>query len=610
MKSIRNYIALFLLLVTFTGCEDFFEPNLHNTLSGETVFNYQLNPEYVHGLYVPAYSSIPGSYTTMNSNFLDCATDNAVSNDYDSAPWKMYTIPEYFTSNNYPFYTWGNNYERIKNVYQFLTVGLNDDIVYYTSSEESDRQIRKRIEGEVHFLLALNYFQLLRDYAGPVNGTIMGVPIVEGEISLEEGRQIKRDSYADCVDFITAHIDTALTPGFLLPEYSKDFVDNNPDYISDVYGPDLDGLPTTTACYSLKSRMLLYAASPAFSGGDGNTELYRKAAVAAKEAIDILGGLKSEYYNPSNIDDAFFTAVDDNDELILKKNVKRIAYNNNSDWEMNNYPPSQGLAVKGRTNPSQNLVDAFPAANGYPIDHAMSGYDPLEDGFNPYANRDPRLDMTVIYNNYWFQNNQIQMWPGGNNTIEGNTTITNDQRISRTNYYLRKWITQNASFSPGIAEELTWHFVAMFRAVEVYLNFAEAANAAVGPDVAINGLTAREALRAVRHRANLPVGSGADVADDPYLAGLSDITEVIKAERRIELCFEGHRYYDIRRWNDNLNMPVKKVVITGDASESKYDFSEGAYPGQVELLEYMRYGAIPQSEILTCPNLMQNDGWR
>ena len=599
MKNIRNYVSLFLLLVAFTGCDDFFEPNLNNNLSGDFVFNYQLNPEYVHGLYVPAYNSIPGSYTTMNNNFLDCATDNAVSNDYNSVPWKLYTIPDFLTANNYPFYTWNNNYERIKNIYQFLSVGLNDDIVYRTSSKESDRQIRKRIEGEVHFLMALNYFQILRDYAGPVGVTIMGVPLVKGEISLEEGLNIERASYMDCVDFITAHIDSALAPGLLLPEYSDAYVSANPDYISDVYGSSVLGLPTTTACYALKSRMLLYAASPAFMN---DQNLYREAAVAAKKAIDILGGLESKYYNPYTVDDEYFTNVDNNKELILRKGTKT------KNWEQDNYPPSLGLSVKGKTNPSQNLVDAFPMANGYPISDVNSGY----DSENPYVGRDPRFDMTVIYNNAYFKNTMIEMWPGGNNTIEGNDNITDDSRKSRTNYYLRKWITQKASFIPGVDGETPWHWAAMFRAVEAYLNFAEAANAAVGPDTPIDGLTARQALRAVRHRANLPIGSGPGVADDPYLANLNDITELIKAERRIELCFEGHRYYDVRRWNDDLNVKVKMAGIStsDEGITSDYNFNLDVYPEQVTLPEYMRYGAIPQSEVLTCPNLDQNDGWK
>ncbi|GAF02777.1 RagB/SusD family nutrient uptake outer membrane protein [Saccharicrinis fermentans] len=102
------------------------------------------------------------------------------------------------------------------------------------------------------------------------------------------------------------------------------------------------------------------------------------------------------------------------------------------------------------------------------------------------------------------------------------------------------------------------------------------------------------------------------MSSDPYLAGLSDLLELIKTERRIELCFEGHRYYDIRRWNDDLNVKVKKATISTNnfGVSSEYDFSQDAYPNQVDFPEYMRYGAIPRNDILTCPNLNQNDGWK
>ena len=152
----------------------------------------------------------------------------------------------------------------------------------------------------------------------------------------------------------------------------------------------------------------------------------------------------------------------------------------------------------------------------------------------------------------------------------------------------------------------------MFRAVEAYLNFAEAANMAVGPDAAIDGLTARQALRAVRYRAGIPAGGSSSVASDSYLSGLADITNLIKNERRIELCFEGHRYFDIRRWMDDLNVPVKKVEIStpDNGATFNYDFGQDVYPSQATYPEYMRYGAIPRSEILTCPNLKQNDGWK
>lgn len=605
MKNIRNIILLLTLVTVLVGCSDYFEPNYNNNLSEETVLDYQLNPEYVEGLYVPAYGAIPGSYTTFAGDFLDCATDNAVTNNYNSAAWKMHTISDFFTSGNYPFYTWNNNYRNIKTIYQFLSVGLNDDIVYRNSNPDRNIQLKKRMEGEAYFLLALNYFQLLRDYAGPVNGELMGVPIVDKFITESEALALERAPYDECVDFIISSIDKALESG-LLPEYSDNYVNANPDQNLQltIYGDGIAGLPTTVACKALKSRVLLYAASPAFTMGKSGAEiksLYTRAANASKEVIDAMGNLP-DIYNLSTVDNNFFTKVDGNPELILRRSVQSSA------WEQANYPPSLGLSVQGKTNPSQNLVDAFPMSNGYPItDGTNSGYNENM----PYQSRDPRFYTTVIYNNANFKNTNIQMWEGGNNAV-GSANISDDSRVSRTNYYLRKWITEKPSFIAGVSSETPWHFTAMFRAAEAYLNFAEAANQAEGPDNMIGGLSAREALRAIRNRAGIPSGGNSSVSSDPYLAGLGDITSLIKNERRIELCFEGHRFYDIRRWGDDLNTTVKRSTVTTDDNGFTFDynFNLNVYPSQVSFPEYMRYGAIPRSEVLTSSNLKQNDGWK
>lgn len=600
MKNIQ-YTLLFALLIIFSACSDFLDPEFNNNLSEETVLNYDINPEYMAGLYVPAYGAIPGSYTTFGGDFLDCATDNAVCNDYDSKAWKMFTVPEYYTSQNYPINIWGRNYKYIKDIYKFLEDGLNDDITYRTSTEERNVQIKKRMKGEAYFLLGLNYFQLLRDYAGPVNGEIMGVPIVDKYISVEEAKELSRDSYDDCVNFIAACIDTAIMSGGLISEYTTE---NSKALGLDatIYGNDATGLPTTVACYALKSRLYLYAASPAFTKDATKAKsYYQKAAEAAKAGIDA-GNIditaQKYWYDVATMDD-YYTTVDFNPELILRRTTKT------SNWEKDNYPPSLGLSVQGTTNPSQNLVDAFPMSDGLPMNDS-----PLYDANDPYKNRDPRFYMTVLYNDVDFRGQKIEMFPGGNNTV-GAPGIADDSRVSRTNFYLRKWMTEKPSFITGVSSEVPWHFAAMFRVAELYLNFAEAANKAVGPDVAIGGLTAKQALRNIRYRAYIPEGAGTAVADDPYLNGLADISDLIKNERRIELCFEGHRFYDIRRWGDNMNTTVKKATIDFTADSTAYVYGNtNVYPTQVTLPEYMRYGAIPKSEIMVCENIKQNDGWK
>ena len=139
----------------------------------------------------------------------------------------------------------------------------------------------------------------------------------------------------------------------------------------------------------------------------------------------------------------------------------------------------------------------------------------------------------------------------------------------------------------------------------MFLNFAEAANEAYGPDDASLGMSAREAIAEVRRRA----GVAADGSDD-YLASITSkeaMRELIKNERRIELCFEGHRFFDLRRWKDNLNETVTGVTITKNVDESfSYARKNIVTPSYKD---YMYYGPLPNNELQKTDGLTQNQGW-
>lgn len=149
-----------------------------------------------------------------------------------------------------------------------------------------------------------------------------------------------------------------------------------------------------------------------------------------------------------------------------------------------------------------------------------------------------------------------------------------------------------------------YHYNALFRKVEMFLNLAEAANEAYGPDGGSLGMTAREAIKEVRRRAGLASGG------DNYLATITTkeaMRDLIKNERRIELCFEGHYFFDLRRWNENLNKPIMGVTITkngtGTFSIARKTVITPSYK------DYMIYGPLPFDEILRTKNLTQNQGW-
>jgi hypothetical protein len=263
--------------------------------------------------------------------------------------------------------------------------------------------------------------------------------------------------------------------------------------------------------------------------------------------------------------------------------------------ERDNYPPT--LYGNGRINPTQNFVDAFPMANGYPITDPDSGYSKS----NPYADRDPRLSEYVIYNGATYKDTQIitGAYSSDNNGLNKTATST------RTGYYLRKLLRDDCNANPS-ATNAKKHYPVYIRYTELFLAYAEAANEAYGPSTAgPSGYSAYDVIKAIRSRA----GVGAE-SDDAYLESIKNdkekMRELIRNERRIELSFENKRFWDMRRWKLDLNETAMGVRITQAEGNLTYT------PIEVEprnYSSYMYHGPIPETEVLKWSNLDQNKGW-
>ena len=264
--------------------------------------------------------------------------------------------------------------------------------------------------------------------------------------------------------------------------------------------------------------------------------------------------------------------------------------------EQDNFPPS--LYGNGRINPTQNFVDAFPMANGEPITADGSGYN--KD--NPYVDRDPRLALYVVTNGstQGVEKKTITTAADGTtqdaiNKLEGKST--------RTGYYLRKLMRSDINLDPN-KKTTQYHYNARIRFTEMFLSYAEAANEAWGPKgKGGHGYSAYDVIKAIRERAGL-----GEFGDDPYLEECAEskdkMRELIRNERRIELSFEGFRFYDLRRWKAPLNETAKGMSI--NSAENSYT------PIEVETRnykDYMYYGPIPYSEVLKFSELQQNKGW-
>ncbi len=562
------YILTLTILLGLAGCDSFLEVSPDGNFTEDKLWE---DPTYAEGVLMNAYNAIPVFYTNFSHGFLDCATDNAVTNNYGSALVRMASGG--WTAGSNPIDMWSSAYDQIRYINLFLENGL--DVEYYDYDEIRNEKKQKRLKGEAYFLRAWYQWELLRRYAGPVEGgQILGFPIITNVIDVDDVPQLSRNTYQECVLQIEADCDSAINN---LPEaYTGNDLELGSNHI---------GRATSVAARSLKSRVFLYAASPLFSDATNQMENWEEAAHKAHEVIDVIGSLpsiNSDFYNDPN-----------SPEIIMRR------YTTGRSPESANYPPS--FYGSGRTNPSQELVDAFPMVNGYPIDdNVNSGY----DSNYPYANRDPRFYNTILYNDAEFNGDSIVITPGGKDS-----ETVSVGKATRTGYYLRKWMSGDVNLIPGESSSDD-HYFALFRKVEFYLNYAEAANEAWGPDQDPLGLglTAEGALRAVRQRAGI-------FQPDNYLnnvvaQGKDAFRELIHNERNLELCFENHRFFDIRRWN--VAMEVLNRDVTGIEVEMNMDGTYQYTPKFVEkrsYQDYMYYGPLPFGEIVKSENLEQNKGW-
>jgi len=311
------------------------------------------------------------------------------------------------------------------------------------------------------------------------------------------------------------------------------------------------------------------------NNSSNDVTLWQKAAAVSKELIDTKAhALYSSYANIFNYSVAAY-----NTEVIFA-----TAANARNDIETNNAPVSYDGAL-GRTNPTQELVDAYEMKTGLPITDPASGYDPA----NPYLNRDPRLALSIFYNGSVFKSVAV------NTTVGGKDGSDKSINATKTGYYMSKFLSGSATWNQVTNTTVRRPWV-IFRYAEILLNYAEAQNEAIGPDASVY-----DAINQVRKRAgiaNLPAG-----------LTQSQMRDRIRNERRIELAFEEHRFFDVRRWkigDQVLAKPVTGMKIVSNGTLLTYQrftvenrvFSEKNY----------RY-PIPQSEKDKTTKLVQNVGW-
>ena len=581
-------MPILLVGASLSSCDDLFEPANEMISDVEVMYN---DPLFASGLLGNAYLLMPYSGTPGS----DLATDDAVANNMNNQYYKM--AAGAWSAMNDPLSQWqGRN-----NAIQYINLMLeNVDKVTWSGEPSVNQMFIDLMKGDALGMRAVQRFYLLRAHAGKVaSGELMGVPFFDEFQTGATDFNQPRMTFKECLDAILADIDAAMA---LLPEEygtiksSAEIPSKYTAIGADMggynraFGDHQHGKVSGKILKAVKAQVLLFAASPAYNAASWDE--------AAQAAADVLGDKEvvptglTWYANKEEIENVKRT--ENTPEAIWMSNP-----GNSNSLESDNFPPS--IFGKGLTNPTQNLVDAFPMANGYPITDSRSGYNPNK----PFEGRDPRLETYIVVDGSTIGVNDANIWTGKYNDVEKATSDNLNKELNastRTGYYLRKLLRTDVNMDPATTTQQK-HYTARIRWTEIFLAYAEAANEAYGPTQGVgNTKSAKEIIKKIRERAGICVGVA-----DPYLdecaSSKDKMRELIHNERRIELCFENHRFYDIRRWNEPLNASIKGInTVDGN----KYDVID------VETLnyqDYQVYGPIPYSEIMKFGNLEQNQGW-
>lgn len=583
MKKIIIFSAL---LALATSCDDLWNPANENYREKEDMYE---EANYALGILLNGYTRIP----TNSWSFNDVATDDAVSNDVNNGYRKMATGE--WTSNSNAVGRW----ECFAGI-QYMNIMLEEsDNVKWDSQEDLRRMFNDRTKGEAYALRGLFMYYLLQAHAGPTSdGQMMGVPIYKESQTPESNHNLSRATFDECMAQMYSDFDKAEE---LLPlDFEKvssvpgKYEGINVDNYNRVFGDNSRQRMTGRIIEGMRSRAALLAASPAFNT-QNKTALWETAADAAAVVLDRMNGVSGLSSNGNS----WYNNGAEIDGLSEGNNPREILWRSGTadgrNLEEDNYPPT--LYGKGRINPTQNLVNAFPMSNGYPISDGRAGY----SSDNPMNGRDPRLALYIVADGN-------RMGPSNSviNTLgsESNDGVNQTETSTRTGYYLRKLLRTDVNLNPLYINSQK-HYIPHIRYTEMFLNYAEAANEAWGPTgKGTHGYSAYDIIKAIRNRAKVGTTNG-----DPYLEECAQnqdmMRELIRNERRLELCFEGFRFWDLRRWKVALNKLSETAVGTNKVNNIQ------TYPN-VEIRsykDYMYYGPIPYGEILKWDNLKQNMGW-
>lgn len=608
----KHIIAGIATLSAMSACNsDFLEQKTLTNIGEKDVFTDSL---YTLGIVNGLYNDI--EYAFKNTRFGNGGYEIGIdeAEPYrDVSQWSYMFSKGSINPSNINKTPWTLTYEKIREANLFLK---NKDIIPVTPATLN------YWEGQVRFLRAWFIFQQVKHYGG--------VPLVYDQVFTDQDNvQFPRNTYEECINYLVSECDAAA---------------KNLPYTINFREAGEGGKATKGAALALKARILLYAASPLtncsraddpnyyVSYGNEDKERWKKAYQAALVLMN--EGVNTD--DPKEFEYALYQYPDDPSlsfyNLFLQS--EPCAENIFSYWPANSTnnkmllethcnPPSRATRYySGRSTgfPTQQLVDAFPMLDGTPINEAgaNSTYPYPGTGDGMYENRDPRLAATVAYNG---MERYIHQGPAGSKqwTYTAKTYPTGDlnlesarkdaiyaQGATRTGYYRMKGMSKNVTSSGELYRPSI-----LIRYAEILLNAAEAANEYYERGSAeLN--KAYECLREIRKRAGIEEGDASNKYGIKDNMTREEMRTFIHNERRIELAFEEHRYWDVRRWHAFEEEGLTKYwtkgleITRGDDDTYSYRTIE-VEERKNEAAHY--WWPIPASEITKNPAVVQNPGY-
>ena len=437
---------------------------------------------------------------------------------------------------------WSRSYRSIREV--------NYALANITEVEMSQAR-KNQLIAELKFIRAYRYHDLVRNYGSVV---LMGDAVYNLGDDLTQDGLFQKSSIAEGINYILTQLDEAAAG---LPA-----ANSNSWQL---------GRATKGAALALKSRIALYAASPLYSAGT-----WQAAADAAKEVMTMGYTLHPDYQS------LFLTSS--SKEIIFERlyvvGARHVCL------EISNGP--NGYGGWAGNSPLQNLVDAYEVKEdedtAVPFDWSNTAH-----ATAPYENRDPRFYASILYNGAEYRGREIETFlPGGQDSKDGK----DNWNASKTGYYLRKFLDDNLPINNpwDVAGIQPWIYL---RYAEILLNYAEAQNEAVGPDA-----TVYDAINQIRERADMP--------DLPAGLSQSEMRDAIRRERQVELAFEEHRFYDVRRWMiamETENEPAYGINITKSGNTLTFERKVALDGRKFEQKHY--WLPIPRAEIQSSGNKLE-----